>query len=93
MDTVVVSQHKADRTYPIVSAASIIAKVERDRDVGNLRVNYGDFGSGYLTDKKTLCFLRKFLEDNGDYPDCVRQSWKPAIKVKSELNYRQRTLT
>jgi ribonuclease HII len=93
LDTIVISQHKADRIYPIVSAASIIAKVERDRDVGNLRVNYGDFGSGYLTDKKTLCFLRKFLEDNGDYPDCVRQSWKPAIKVKSELNCTQRTLT
>ena len=56
--TRIISKHKADRIYPIVSAASIIAKVERDREVANLRLEHGDFGSGYLTDEKTMIFLK-----------------------------------
>jgi ribonuclease HII len=82
--TKIVSEHKADRTYPVVSAASIIAKVERDGEIAKLKLKYGDFGSGYLTDDKTMVFLKRLLDMNGDYPNCVRQSWKPAQRVKSE---------
>ena len=78
------SEHKADRTYPIVSAASIIAKVERDGEIAKLKVKYGDFGSGYLTDDKTMVFLKRLLDSNGDYPSCVRKAWKPAQRAKSE---------
>jgi ribonuclease HII len=80
----IVSEHKADRTYPVVSAASIIAKVERDGEIAQLKVKYGDFGSGYLTDEKTIVFLKRLLDVNGDYPSCVRKSWKPAQRVRSE---------
>ena len=52
------SEHHADRTYPVVSASSIIAKVRRDAVVESLRRDYGDFGSGYMTDPKTMSFLR-----------------------------------
>lgn len=90
--TRLVSKHKADRTYPVVSAASIIAKVERDREIANLRVEFGDFGSGYLTDTKTMAFLRQLLDGNGDYPSCVRKSWKPAKRAKSEHGTSQQTL-
>jgi ribonuclease HII len=89
--TKVVSEHKADRTYPIVSAASIIAKVERDGEIAKLRVKYGDFGSGYLTDEKTMVFLKALLDKNGDYPSCIRKSWKPAQKLKSEQGTLQKT--
>ena len=82
--TKIVSEHKADRTYPIVSAASIIAKVERDGEIAKLKVKYGDFGTGYLTDDKTMFFLKRLLETNRDYPSCVRKSWKPAQRAKSE---------
>jgi ribonuclease HII len=90
--TRIISQHKADRTFPVVSAASIIAKVERDGEIERLKLKYGDFGSGYLTDDKTMIFLKKLLETNGDYPSCIRKSWKPAQKAKSDYGTVQQKL-
>jgi ribonuclease HII len=90
--TRITSKHKADRTYPIVSAASIIAKVERDREIANLKVEFADFGSGYLTDDKTMVFLKRLLDERGDYPSCIRQSWEPAKRAKMEHGTTQQTL-
>jgi len=90
--TRLISKHKADKIFPVVSAASIIAKVERDREIANLRLEYGDFGSGYLTDGKTMDFLRQLLEKNRDYPSFVRKSWKPAKRAKSEKGSQQQML-
>jgi len=90
--TRIISKHKADRIFPVVSAASIIAKVERDREIASLRVEYGDFGSGYLTDGKTMDFLRQLLEKNDEYPSFVRKAWKPAKKAKSERGTVQQKL-
>ena len=88
----IISKHKADQIFPVVSAASIIAKVERDREIANLRAEYGNFGSGYLTDEKTMVFLKQLLEKNDGYPDFVRKSWKPAKRVKSEKGTLQQKL-
>jgi len=77
----VVSEHKADRNYPIVSAASIIAKVERDAAIDELRKAYGDLGSGYVADKKTMNFLENWIRKHGAHPDFVRKSWKPAKEL------------
>ena len=88
----IVAEHKADRTYVVVSAASIIAKVERDREIAALIGEYGDFGSGYLADSRTMRFLRQWLQTHGEYPDCVRKSWKPAKQAKDELGSVQRKL-
>jgi ribonuclease HII len=78
----IISKHKADRDFPIVGAASIIAKVERDEEIKQLKESYGDFGSGYPTDLKTVKFLEECIEKSGEYPDFVRRSWKPAKKTK-----------
>ncbi len=80
----IVSEHKADKNYPIVSAASIIAKVERDREIEKLRCKYGDFGSGYAADPRTLLFLRSWIRRYGEYPDFVRKSWKTAKRILEE---------
>jgi ribonuclease HII len=88
----VISEHKADRKYPIVSAASIIAKVERDREIAELASRYGDFGSGYPSDPRTISFLQQCLEKQGEYPNFVRRSWKPAKKAKAENDSRQKRL-
>lgn len=76
------SSHHADRRFPVVSAASIIAKVNRDRAIEKLRMNY-DVGSGYPSDSKTMGFIRKYIELSGTPPQFVRKSWRP---VKIMLN-------
>jgi len=88
----IVSEHKADRKYPVVSAASIIAKVERDREIAELKAKYGDFGCGYPTDPKTIEFLHRCLETFKEYPEFVRRSWRPAKKVKRENDSKQTRL-
>jgi ribonuclease HII len=90
--TQIISEHKADRTYPIVSAASILAKVERDKTIKTLREEYGDFGTGYPSDHKTGRFLKEWLKTHEDYPDCVRKSWKPAKQAKACLGGDQQKL-
>ena len=87
--TQIVSKHKADEIYPVVSAASIIAKVKRDNNIKILQKKYGDFGSGYLSDKKTTSFLKNWIKNNKEYPDCVRKSWKPAKRIKNEKGTKQ----
>ncbi len=78
----IVSEHKADRNYVAVSAASIIAKVERDREITLLAQVYGDFGSGYPSDPRTIHFLESLMKKADEYPEFIRKSWKPAKKVK-----------
>jgi ribonuclease HII len=77
--------HKADRDFPLVSAASIIAKVERDRLVEKLRSIHGDFGSGYPSDPKTKIYFRKWLEDGKSPPEWTRSSWKSWLTFERSL--------
>ena len=70
------SVHKADRDFAIVSAASIVAKVERDRQVRLLRDEHGDFGSGYPSDPATKSYFSDRISRGEPLPDFVRKSWK-----------------
>jgi ribonuclease HII len=72
----VVAEHKADVNYAVVSAASIVAKVERDRDVEELRKIHGDFGSGYPSDPDTIAFLESWMRSRSSRPEFARKSWK-----------------
>ncbi len=69
----IIGENHADDLYPIVSAASILAKVERDRIIKNLQERYGDFGSGYPVDDKT----HKFILEWHKFPEIVRKRWSP----------------
>ena len=77
----IISEHHADDTYIEVSAASVLAKVERDRAVEALKVGYGDFGSGYPSDELTQKFIKEAVR-SGDIPDFVRRSWSTLDKSK-----------
>jgi len=76
------SYHHADSRFVIVSAASIIAKVSRDRAIKKIRKNH-DIGSGYPSDTKTIRFVKKYISTRNEIPSFVRSSWKP---VKIMLN-------
>lgn len=82
---VLISEHKADRKYPIVSAASIMAKVRRDAAVSALWQEYGNFGSGYVTDPITIRFLKEWRRTHNSYPPMVRKSWRTLRDIESDL--------
>jgi len=85
----VIAEHKADMRYPIVSAASIMAKVTRDRIIENLKEEVGDFGSGYPADPKTIAFLRKWLSERSSPPPYVRTHWKTYTRLVRERTTRK----
>ncbi len=72
----IVAENRADATYVVVGAASIVAKVRRDEIIEGLRRQLGDFGSGYPSDEKTQEFLRDCYEKDRRFPDCVRHRWR-----------------
>ena len=73
----------ADDIYPVVSAASILAKVRRDRFVAELREEHGDFGSGYSSDRRTVSFLESWFEDRYDCPPFMRCSWATVRRIRA----------
>lgn len=66
-----VLSHKAEK-YEVVAAASILAKVTRDKEIEKLKKKYGDFGPGYPSNPIT----QKFLKENWEkYPEIFRRTW------------------
>ena len=80
----IVAEHKADQTYPIVSAASILAKVTRDDLIQEIKKKYKiEFGSGYMTDPLTQVFIK----NNWNKYPIFRTSWesyKDLLRGKSQ---------
>lgn len=78
----IISEHKADSKYPVVSAASIVAKVTRDGRIAELAESMGEeIGSGYPSDPVTRKFLENWVRRNGDVPDFARRSWDTSNKI------------
>ena len=75
-----VIEPKADQNYPIVGAASIFAKVLRDKSIETL----GEVGSGYPSDPKTRTWIRGFFLRGEDLPDCVRKRWGTIEALRKE---------
>ena len=69
------ASNKADEKIPVVSASSIISKVIRDREIEKLHKIYGDFGSGYPSDKKTINWLKRNFE-LAKNEKILRNKWK-----------------
>lgn len=89
----IISKHKADDTYPVVSAASIMAKTRRDAEVAAIAREMGcDLGSGYPADPVTDRFLRDWLKTHKDLPHCVRHSWDTAKRLLRERDTKYMTL-
>ena len=72
-DAIITPEHKADLNYPVVGAASIIAKVTRDAEIQKLQKDIPvPLGSGYMSDPLTQQFLAKYHDA---YPYIIRKSW------------------
>lgn len=78
--------HDADKKYPIVSCASIIAKVISEMEYEWAGWKYGKIGSGEPRDSETIAFIKKHINHN---PKCnkgcqiIRWSW---ITVRRLIN-------
>jgi len=74
-----VCDHKAESKYPLVAAASILAKVTRDKEIKELqKVIPEDIGSGYPSDPTT----QKFLKENYEkYSEIFRKTWAPYKQI------------
>jgi len=85
----IISKHKADDTYLVVGAASILAKTTRDEVVRKIaddlekKLNL-PLGSGYPADPITKKFLKTWVETYGKLPPHVRHSWKTAQKLMKD---------
>ena len=85
----IISKHKADDTYLVVGAASILAKTTRDEVVRKIaddlekKLNLS-LGSGYPADPITKKFLKTWVETYGKLPPHVRHSWKTAQNLMKE---------
>ena len=82
----IISKHKADDIYPIVSAASIIAKTIRDKEIEDIaqvlekRIQK-PLGSGYPSDPITQQFLHSWVKKYKKLPPHTRKSWKTAQRI------------
>lgn len=82
------SSHKADVLFPIVSAASIIAKTVRDAEIEKIKKELGcNFGTGYSHDAATI----KCMEENIDNPilkKYLRTEWATTKNMIARLKYK-----
>lgn len=92
-DIKIICENYADKKYKIVGAASILAKVERDREIEKIKKEYKiDFGSGYPSDDRTIKFLDEIIRNKKEIPPFVRKSWitvKRLNKKKSQMKIKE----
>lgn len=75
-----------DESIPVVSAASIIAKVERDKSIDDIKSFIGiDFGSGYPGDPLTVKYLEDLISNKKEIPIFVRESWITVDLMKEKI--------
>ena len=79
----ITAENKAEDKFPIVAAASIVAKVTRDRAMQALHQRHGDVGWGYPGEPKTRAFLRQCVKEGG-FPPCVRTRWATVQRLKQQ---------
>ncbi|GBE62634.1 ribonuclease HII [Babesia ovata] len=80
---------KADSKFPVVSAASIVAKVIRDNMVESWlydKSEHVEVGSGYPSDPTTVRFLSRSVDKVFGFSTFVRTSWATAKNILADSN-------
>ncbi|MDE1848736.1 MAG: ribonuclease HII, partial [Nanoarchaeota archaeon] len=72
---ILICEHKADENHIATSAASILAKRVRDKEMALLNEKYGKIGSGYCHDPITIKFIEENLEKYGN-EGIFRKTWE-----------------
>lgn len=86
----IVSQHEADDLFPVVSAASVVAKVRRDAEMRAIEAEVGQpLGSGYPSDPVTIAFLEKWIREKGSPPPHTRTTWDTTRRLLAESKNRK----
>ncbi len=89
-DCRIICEHGADEKYPVVSAASIVAKVERDRQIKGIskmletKLNM-PMGSGYPSDERTIKFIKAWFKKFKEFPPHIRMSWNTIRDIENEM--------
>jgi len=83
----IVVENSADEKFVVVGGASIVEKVERDREVKKLHEKYGYFGSGYPSDERTIEFLKNL--DIAKYQEIARLKWNTFERILKEKNQKK----
>ena len=91
LHTKIKSYHHADSRFVLVSAASILAKVSRDRVITKLKKKH-NVGSGYPSDPKTKAFVKKSIKRN-ESMTFIRKSWKPVQILLKKKNHPKKVAT
>jgi ribonuclease HII len=78
---VIQSEHEADARHPVVAAASILAKVERDRLMQEISAQHGACGSGYSHDVATTTWLKAYVERHKTLPPFARREWETSRRL------------
>jgi len=80
-----VVENYLDESIPVVSAASIIAKVNRDQAIKEIERKVGQpIGVGYSHDKRTIEFIKKLIKEKKELPNYVRKSWITVKEIQKE---------
>ncbi len=80
-DIDIIIESHADKNYVAVSAASIVAKCIRDENINVLKYLYGEIGSGYPSDQKTINWIKKIYKTLENPPPIIRSSWATLKKI------------
>lgn len=90
----IISKHKADEIFPVVSAASILAKSRREEEIKKIasklenKINL-PLGSGYPADLITQKFFKAWLDKFGKLPPHTRHSWKTSQRYLMQKNVKK----
>lgn len=76
----------ADSKFVVVAAASIVAKVLRDRAIRQIQKNH-PVGNGYPTDSETIQYVRKVYLATGRTPLFVRKSWSTMRRIHGDQRF------
>lgn len=82
-------EHKADANHIAVSAASILAKSVREREMDKIKETYGsEIGSGYTSDPATIKFIEKYAHKH-EKDGIFRQTWTTWKKAFEKLEQKK----